>query len=128
MLNNTVNNNSIFNTTYAGQHGQQQLYLQYKVCWTTQSTATLSSIQSMLDNTVNNNSIFNTKYAGFSAKWWLWQPILCIKSPPKIRFSTSVNFHFPIPLFLVQKIILKVPTNTPFHYTSVIDAFPYFCL
>ena len=64
MLDNTVNNNSIFNAKYAVQHGQQQLYLQYNVCWTTRSTITLSSIQRMLDNTVNNNSIFNTTYAG----------------------------------------------------------------
>ena len=45
------------------QHGQKRLYLQYKVCWTTRSTTTLSSIQSMLYNTVNNNSIFSTTFA-----------------------------------------------------------------
>ena len=52
------------------------------------------------------------------------QPHLCIqpalKSLPKIRFSTSVNFHLPVPPLLVHKIILTIPSNTPFLYASVI--------
>ena len=50
------------------------------------------------------------------------EPHLCIQpllQPlPKIRSSTSVNFHLPIPLLLVHKIILTIPTNTTFLYTS----------
>ena len=60
------------------QHGQQQLFLQYKVCW-----------------------IF-CKIVGahpFS------QPYLCVKphlqSPPKICFSTSFKFHLPIQVFVL---------------------------
>ena len=49
---------------------------------------------------------------------------MCIKpplqSPPKTSFSTSINFHLPIPSLLVYKIILTMPTNTPFLYTSLI--------
>ena len=55
------------------------------------------------------------------------QPYLCIKPPlqslPKIRSSTPVNFHLPIPPFLVQKIILTISTNAPFLYTSSIFAY-----
>ena len=79
------------------QHGQQQVYLQYKVCW-----------------------IFCKMIGAYSFS----QPHLCIQPPlkslPKIRFSTSVNFSLPIPPLLVHKIILTIPTNTPFLYTSVI--------
>ena len=38
----------------------------------------------------------------------------------KNRFSTSVNFHLPIPLLLVHKIIHTNPINTIFLYTSAI--------
>ena len=48
------------------------------------------------------------------------QPYLCIQpplqSPPKIRSSTPDTFHLPIPLLLVRKIILTIPTKTPFLY------------
>ena len=40
--------------------------------------------------------------------------------PLKIFSSTSVNFHLPIPLLLFNKIILTIPNNTPFLYTSSI--------
>ena len=52
------------------QQGQQQLYLQYKVCWILYKMVGASSFS---------------------------QPCLCIRpplqSPPKIRFSISFNFH-----------------------------------
>ena len=80
---------------------------------------------SKLDNTVNNDSIFNTNkvcwilYEMVGAPSFL-EPILCIQSPQKISFSTSANFHLPTLSFLVQKIILAIPTNTPFLDISVI--------
>ena len=64
--------------------------------------------------------------SSFSEPYFSIQPPL--QSPLKIRFSTSVNFYFPIPPLLVHKIILTSPTNTPFLYTSVILhllIFPY---
>ena len=57
------------------------------------------------------------------------QPYMCIQpplqSPPNICSSTSVNFYLAIPPLLVHKIILTIPT--PFLYTSVVFAPPYFC-
>ena len=54
----------------------------------------------------------------------LSQLYLCIQiplqSPPKLRSSTSVNSYLPIPPLLIHKIILTIPTNTLFLYTSVI--------
>ena len=41
-----------------------------------------------------------------------------LRSPPKIRSSTLVSFYLPIPPSLVHKIIITIPTNTPFLYTS----------
>ena len=60
----------------------------------------------------------------FSQPYFSTQPPL--QSPPKIRFSTSDSFYFPIPPLLVHKITLTVPTNSPFLYTSVILHPPYF--
>ena len=58
------------------------------------------------------------------------QPYLCIQpplqSPPKICSSFSVNFHLPIPPLLFNKIIITIPTNTTFLYTSAIFHFPIF--
>ena len=52
----------------------------------------------------------------------LSQHYLCIQpplqSPPKIHFSTSLNFYLPIPLLLIPKIILAIPTKTHFLYTQ----------
>ena len=83
------------------QHRRQQLYLQYKVCW-------------ILYKMVGVPSFL--------------QSYLCIKpplqSPTKILSSTLVNFHFPIPSLLDRKIILKIPTNTPFLYTLAIFNLP----
>ena len=46
------------------------------------------------------------------------QPFFCmqlpIQSQPKIRSPTSSIFHLPIPPLLVYKIILTIPSNTPF--------------
>ena len=68
------------------QHGQQNLYLQYKVYW-------------ILYKMVGTSS--------FS------QPYLCmqslLRSPPQIQCSTSVNFHLPIPPLFVHKIIITIP-------------------
>ena len=44
----------------------------------------------------------------------------------KNRFSTSVNFHLPIPLLIVHKIIYTNPINTMFLYTSAIFHLPIF--
>ena len=58
------------------------------------------------------------------------QPCLCIQPPlkslPKIRSSTSVNFHLPISPLLAHKIIFTIPANIPFHYTSAVFHFPIF--
>ena len=79
------------------QHGQQQLYLQYKICW-------------ILCKMVGASS--------FSQSYLCIQPPL--QSTPKISFSTSVNFHLPNPPLLVHKIILTIHTNTPLLSTAVI--------
>ena len=47
------------------------------------------------------------------------QPML--QSPAKIRSSTLVNFHLPVPPLLVYKIILAILTNNPFCYTFAIS-------
>ena len=44
----------------------------------------------------------------------------------KTLFSTSVNFHLPIPPLLFNKIILTIPTNTPFIYTAATFYLPVF--
>ena len=52
------------------------------------------------------------------------KPYLCIQPPLqfplKIRSSASGNFHLPILLLLVHKIIPAIPNNSPFLYTSAI--------
>ena len=52
------------------------------------------------------------------------KPYLCIQPPLqfplKIRSSASGNFHLPILLLLVHKIIPTIPNNSPFLYTSAI--------
>ena len=77
---------------------------------TVNSYKILSSIQSMLI------SLSNVDAPSFS------QPYLCLQSPlqspPKIHSSTSDNFQLPNPPLLVCKIILTIPTKTPFLYTS----------
>ena len=60
------------------------------------------------------------------------QLYLCIQpplqSPSKIYSSISVSCYDPIPPLLVHKIILTIPTNTPFHYNPVILHLPIVCL
>ena len=77
------------------QHGQQQLYLQYKVCW-------------ILYKMVGASSFL--------------QPILWIQltlqSLPRNSFSSSVNFYLPISPLLFRKIILTIHTNTSFLYNT----------
>ena len=52
------------------------------------------------------------------------KPYLCIQPPLqfplKIRSSASGNFHLPILLLLVHKIIPTIHNNSPFLYTSAI--------
>ena len=79
------------------QPGKQQLYLKYKVCWIFYKMVGVLS---------------------FSYPYWRIQPPL--ESPPKIHSLTSANFHLPNPPFLVHKIILTIPQNTPLRYTSAI--------
>ena len=82
--------NWVFNGRFSfkvWQHGQQQLCLQYKVCW--------------------------ILYKMIRAPSFLYiNPML--QSPPNNRSSISVNFNLPIPPLLLHKIILTAPTNTPF--------------
>ena len=44
----------------------------------------------------------------------------------KTRFSTSINFHLPIPLLFVHRITLTNPINTTYLYTSAIFHLPNF--
>ena len=71
---------------YVRQHSQQQLCLQYKVCWLLFKMAVATS---------------------FSQPYLYIQPLQ--KSPSKICSSTSVNFLLPIPPLLVHKIVLTIP-------------------
>ena len=85
------------------QHGQQQLYLQYKVCWVLyKMVGTLS----------------------FSQHYLCMQPPM--QSRPEIRSTTPNNFYLPILSILVHKNILTIPTNTPVLYTSTIFHLPIF--
>ena len=84
------------------QHGQQQLYFQYKVCWTLYEIIGAPS--------------FSKPYLRIQ---------LPLQSPPKILFFTSVNFHLTFPL-LFNKIILAIYFNTPFLYTVAIFHLPIF--
>ena len=87
---------------------------------------------SKLDNTVNNNSVFNVSwilYKMISAVSFS-QPYLC-KQPPHNLHQNSVPpipaiFYLPILPFIFRKIILTIPTNTLFLYTSVIFHLPFF--
>ena len=72
------------------QHVQQQLYLHYKVHW-------------ILCKMVGAPS--------FSEPYSCKQPPL--HSPPKIRSSTSVNFHLPIHLCLFTNSSLQSPLTLP---------------
>ena len=85
------------------KHGQQQVYLQYKVCW-------------ILSKMVGAHL--------FSQLYLRTQPPL--QSPPEIRSSTSFNVWLPILPLLIQKIIWTFPTNTLFLYTSAIFYVPIF--
>ena len=55
-------------------------------------------------------------------------PTCAYKQPYNLhqKFVTLVNFHLPIPLLLVHKIIYKNPINTTFLYTSAIFHLPIF--
>ena len=50
-----------------------------------------------------------------------------LQSPPKIRSSTSANFHLTIISLLVHNTILTMPTSISFLYSSVFASPPYFC-
>ena len=77
------------------QHSQQQLYRQYKGRWILYKMVRVPS---------------------FSQLYLCKQPML--QSP--VKSSTSVNFHLPVSPLPVHKIILTIPTNTPFLYISAI--------
>ena len=88
----------VFNSRFSfnvRQHGQQQLYFQYKICW-------------ILSEMVDDPS-FSQPYL------WIQQPL---QSKTKIVFSTSVKYHLPFLPLLLKKIILTIHTNTPFLYTA----------
>ena len=79
---------------------------------------------SKLDKTVNNSYIFNVKcvlytIVGALPFWqlylWIQQPL---ESPQNIRSRFSAIFPHHIPPLLIHKIILTIPTNTPFVYTD----------
>ena len=87
------------------QHGQQQLYPQYKVRWIIYKGGRYSFI-------------FTT----------LLVHTTTLKSPLKICSSTSVNFYHSVPPLHVHKIIFIISNNTLFFYTSAILSPPYFCV
>ena len=72
------------------QHGQEQLYLQYKICW-------------ILYKMLSAPSFSQTYFCILST----------LQFPPKNLSSTSVNFHLPIPPLLVHKIVLTIPLTSP---------------
>ena len=73
---------------------------------TTRSTATLSSLQSTL------NSLQNGR-CSFIFRALFLQTTTPTFSPPKIRSSTSVNFHLPIHLCLFTNSSLQSPLTLP---------------
>ena len=85
------------------QHGQQQLYFQYKVCRTLYEMVGVSS---------------------FSQTYLCIQPPL--QSPPKIISSIFVNFLLSFPSLLFNKIILTIHTYTPFLYITAFCHLPIF--
>ena len=104
-----------------------KLYTGLNTLWVKNSThhkaeSLRASSLSKLDNTFNDSS--NTKYSEFSIKQ---QVVLYFHNPIVHRTvstistnkcsSTLVNFHLLIPPLSVHKIILTLPTNTPFLYT-----------
>ena len=86
------------------QHGQQQLYFQYKVCWTLYKIMGTPSFSKLC--------------------LYIQQPL---QSPSTMLSSTSVNFHLTFRL-LFNKIILTIHFNTPFLYTTAFFPPPYFCV
>ena len=81
------------------------------------NTITLSSIQCMLNSLLNRRCTF------------IFTPLLMHAISPTsllIHPSTSVNVDLPISALPVHKIILTIPTNTSFLYTSAIFHFPIF--
>ena len=90
------------------QHGHQQLYLPYKLCW-------------ILCKMIGFPS-FSQTYL-YIQPYYIQQPL---QSPPKILSSTSANFHLPIPPLLFNKITLTIPTNTHFRYAAAIFNLPVF--
>ena len=85
------------------QHGQQQLYLQCKVCW-------------ILYKMIGTPS--------FSQPYLYIQPTP--QSPQKTRSSTSVSSHVAITPLLVHKIVPTIPTNNLLLYTFAISHFHLF--
>lgn len=70
------------------------------------------------------NSLENGRYSFIFTS--LLVDAITLKSPLKIRSSISVNFYLPFPPLFVNKIILTIPINTSFLYTSAIFHLPIF--
>ena len=68
--------------------------------------------------------VFKLNASSFSQLYLCIQPP--VQSPQEIRLSNSGKFQLPILLLLVEKIILAIPTNTPFLYTLAIFHAPIF--
>ena len=101
--------NTDHNTLWVKHHARQKaesIRATLFQSWTARSTTTLSSIQSIL------NSPQNVGAPSFSEPYLCKQPPL--HSPPKIRSSTSANFHLLSPPLLVHKFILTIPLTLPF--------------
>ena len=114
------------------------LYTDHNSLWTKntthQKTGSLRATSlSKLDNMVNSNSssiqsMLNSLQNGKCS--FIFTTLLEHTTNDVIstinRSSTSVNFHLPIPPLLVQKIILKIPTNIPFLSSSAVFHLPLF--
>ena len=86
---------------------------------------------------VNRSKISQKKKRNFSTCYEIMQPM--VKYIPKNKnifyyilqnaiLFQSILFQSIFTSLLVQKIILLIPTNTPFHHTSVIFHLPVFCV
>ena len=89
---------------------------------------------SKLDNMVNNTSLSSVQSMLNFLQNGRYSFIFTVqlvhttngKSPPKICLSTPVNFHLSITPLLVHKVILTIPTTSPFLYTLAISHLPLF--
>ena len=86
---------------------------------------------SKLDSKIKSNSVFNSECAEFSTEWYVlfhfYDPTCAYNHSYNLhqKFS-STNFNLFIPPLLVHKIILIIPTSTPFFYAVVLFHLPIF--